>query len=211
MNIENIQRKATTEEFDYCFLMDCLSMYSNPRDKISRLIKSGAIIRVKKGLYVFGPDYSKGVYSREILANLIFGPSYISLEYALYYYGLIPERIETVTSVTNKRNKFFKTSVGCFSYEHIAKEKYAIGVVIQNIDERRGFLIASKEKALSDKIYRLNEILNIGDLMDYLKKYLRLDVSALNNFKRGLLKELARVYESRSVELLYDLTKKEKI
>jgi len=73
---------------------------TRPRDKISDLLKKGTIIRVKKGLYVFGEDNRKKPYSKEILANLIYGPSYISLDYALQYHGLIPERVEAVTSVT---------------------------------------------------------------------------------------------------------------
>ncbi len=67
--IETIRQKAVTNEIDYNFLLDCLSSYKKPRDKINRLIKSGQIIRVKKGLYVFGPKYSFGPYSKETLAN----------------------------------------------------------------------------------------------------------------------------------------------
>ncbi|MBW1855256.1 MAG: hypothetical protein JRJ00_11360 [Deltaproteobacteria bacterium] len=95
-----LRRKIPQEEFDYQTLLDCLEVYARPRDKISDLLKKGIIIRVKKGLYIFGEEYRKIPYSMEILANLIYGPSYISLDYALQYYGLIPERIEAVTSVT---------------------------------------------------------------------------------------------------------------
>src|SRR5208283_2899901 len=94
MAVEQIRRQIPTEEFDYQALSDCLKDYARPRDRISDLIKSGAIVRVKKGLYIFGPDYSRGPYSRELLANLMYGPSYVSLDYALAHHALIPERVE---------------------------------------------------------------------------------------------------------------------
>ena len=88
--MSKIRKKAKTEEFDYLFLMDCLSTYKQPKDKLSKLIKANKLIRVKKGIYVFGKEYQQRPYSLEILANLIYGPSYVSFEYALSYYNLIP-------------------------------------------------------------------------------------------------------------------------
>ena len=73
----NVKKLALIEEFDYNFAMSALSEYKNPRIEINDLLKKGEIIRVKKGLYVFGPDLAREPYSRETLANLIYGPSYI--------------------------------------------------------------------------------------------------------------------------------------
>jgi hypothetical protein len=78
-----LRQRIEHEEFDYQILLDALREYSNPRDKISDLLDKGVIIRVKKGLYVFGVQYRRRPIVREILANLIYGPSYLSLEYAL--------------------------------------------------------------------------------------------------------------------------------
>src|SRR5262245_29628514 len=94
----SIRRNIKTEEFDYPALMQELSQYKKPRDAVTRFLHNGSIVRVKKGLYVFGENYRKGMICKESLANLIYGPSYISLEYALSYYGLIPERVEEITS-----------------------------------------------------------------------------------------------------------------
>jgi predicted transcriptional regulator of viral defense system len=80
------------EEFDYALLTAALSEYAAPRQKINELLKSGVITRVKKGLYIFGPAYNQVPVCKEVLANLIYGPSCLSLEYALAYHGLIPER-----------------------------------------------------------------------------------------------------------------------
>ncbi|MBW1967626.1 MAG: hypothetical protein JRI48_09680 [Deltaproteobacteria bacterium] len=100
MTLEQIRKLAPFEEFDYQTLLCILSGYARPRDKITDLLRKGDIIRVKKGLYIFGEGHRKAPYSREVLANLMYGPSYVSLEYALQYYGLIPERVEALTSVT---------------------------------------------------------------------------------------------------------------
>ena len=104
------------EEFDYQALMSALSQYASPRDKVTALLRSGVIIRIKKGLYIFGRDYRREPFCRELLANLIYGPSYVSLEYALSYYGMIPERVETITSITSGRARSFVTPVGQFTY-----------------------------------------------------------------------------------------------
>ena len=74
-----------SEEFDYQALLAALNGYARPRDRITELIRKGEIIRVKKGIYVPGAKRRRRPFSREVLANLIYGPSYISLEYALAF------------------------------------------------------------------------------------------------------------------------------
>ncbi len=101
--IEPLQHRFTREEFDCQTLLDVLKDYARPRDKITDLIRKGIIIRVKKGLYVLGDRFRTPPCSRELLANLAYGPSYISFKYALQYYGMVPERVEAVTSVTTVR------------------------------------------------------------------------------------------------------------
>ena len=68
----NLRKTIVTEEFDYNFIVKALHEYKNPRVKINDLLKKGTIIRVKKGLYVFGPELAREPYSKETLANLIF-------------------------------------------------------------------------------------------------------------------------------------------
>ena len=100
----DIRSRIQTEIFDYQTLTDALKDLSAPRDKTTLLLRQGVIIRVKKGLYVFGDKYRRYPYSKELLANLVYGPSYVSLDYALAYHGLIPERVEALTSVTPNRS-----------------------------------------------------------------------------------------------------------
>ena len=139
MEIDDLRKRVNGEEFDYQMVMDVLHDYHKPRAKIGAWLKNKTLLRVKKGLYVFGEAVAKRPYSREILANLIYGPSYISLDYALHYYGLIPERVETVTSCTLGRGRLFSTPVGRFLYRHIPKDAYAQG--IDRIDLDRSLFI----------------------------------------------------------------------
>ncbi|MDI7260102.1 MAG: hypothetical protein QME90_09295 [Thermodesulfobacteriota bacterium] len=202
--IEQIRRQIPQEEFDYQTLLNCLKDYERPRDKIRALLRSGAIIRVKKGLYVFGPDYSRGPFSRELLANLIYGPSYVSIDYALSYYGLIPERVETVTSVTCGKNRVYSTPVGRFTYWSIPIDSYHVGIDIIQIGERRSFLMATPEKALADKVChnRGSDIQKPEEYEAYLLEHLRIDPGGLRRLNLKRLKEIAQHWRSRKIELL---------
>ncbi len=148
MNAFQLRKTIPYEEFDYTHLVDALSSYSGVRQKINELIKAGIIIRVKKGLYTFGPEYNLVPICKEILANLIYGPSCVSLEYALSYHGLIPERVEIITSVTPKRDKEFDTPLGQFNYRYLGADKYPHGIEQVWIDATHPILIASPEKAI---------------------------------------------------------------
>ena len=103
--IELIRSKIDQEIFDYTQLTQVLANYKKPRDVITQLLRKENIIRVKKGLYVYGSVWRRKEVPKEILANLIFGPSVISLEYALSYYSLIPERVETYSPDYTKNLK----------------------------------------------------------------------------------------------------------
>ena len=120
-----LRKRISQDVFDYQVLSDALSDYRKPRDRITKLLESEVIIRIKKGLYCFSEDFRKEPVSREYLANLIYGPSYVSLDYALSYYGLIPERVNIVTSVTTKRSCDFHTPLGVFSYRMLGESRYS--------------------------------------------------------------------------------------
>lgn len=197
--------KEILPEFDYLTLLQFLSDYQSPRDKITRMLKEGEIIRVKKGLYVWGNEQGSAPYSKEVLANQIYGPSYISLEYALSYYGMIPERVETVTSVTCRRNKEFPTPVGVFSYHYLSLNKYPVGVTQLSIDANRAILIATKEKALADKLFfsSKGQIDSTQDLELFLYEDLRIDQDEIVKLSRKRLKEICLVYQMTVFDLLY--------
>ena len=129
-----------------------------PRDKISDLLRKGIIIRVKKGLYIFGDGYRRRPYSRKILGNLIYGLSYISLDYTLEHYGLIPERVEAVTSVATGRSRKPFTPAGLFAYRMISLAAFRVGMDRIEMEDGRAFLIATPEKTLADKLYDSRKI-----------------------------------------------------
>jgi len=198
------RNKIDAEEFDYQMLLDCLSDYQQPRAKITKLLKKGVIIRVKKGIYVFGEPYRRKPVSREILANLIYGPSYISLDYALQWHGLIPEAVHTVTSVTSGRSRTFTTPFGTFSYRHIALKAFQIGMDRVPIDDNRAFLIATPEKALADKIVaeRGTGIRSLGELKVHLEENMRVDPNELRKLDPDRLVRIADHLRPTIVKLL---------
>ena len=211
MKIETVRKKAKREEIDYQFLLSVLGEYSRPRDKISEWLKSGDLIRVKKGLYVFGKQIAQTPYSLEVLANLIYGPSAISLSYALSFYGLIPERVTTITSVTNKRNKTFSTQLGEFTYQYLNPLKYPVEIALAESLNKNHFLIASPEKALCDHIYLTDKYIQFATMDDvdsYLFHDLRIDESILRKFSVIKLNNISRVYEDSRLILLVNYMKK---
>ncbi len=200
----DIRTSALIEEFDYNFLKSNLARYKHPRVKINEMLKRGNIIRVKKGLYVFGKELAKQPFSKETLANLIYGPSYISLEYALGFYGLIPERVEVVTSVTNKRKKIFNTPVGHFSYRYIHPAMYTYGITLFKLDDYHSILIGCKEKVLADMLYFNEPFENEVQLEQYLLENLRLEAEALAGFNSKTTSKLATLY-GHNINLFYNV------
>lgn len=211
MNIGKLHKIAGREIIDYQFLLSVLSDYASPRDKITAWLQSGELVRVKKGLYVFGREVAEKPYSMEVLANLIYGPSAVSLQYALSYYGMIPERVTAITSVTNKRNKIFGTPVGDFTYRYLATGKYEYGIELVKLNEQNHCLMASPEKALCDYIHLVDhqvEFHSIDALEAYLLQDLRMDSSVLRSLRLKQLAELSLYYQDPRFEALLKFIKK---
>lgn len=200
----NLKEKISHEEFDYQTLSGVLAEYKAPRDKITSLIEQGVIIRVKKGLYVFGKEWRQQPYSLETLANLIYGPSYISLEYALQLYGLIPEQVHTVTSVTTGRSRRFSTPVGNFSYRKIPMPSFAVGMDLLPNASGGSYLVAVPEKALVDKIQseRGLPIRSRSDVERYLIENLRMDIDDLSRLRVHRIEKYAARYRSQKAHNL---------
>lgn len=200
----NLKARIPHEEFDYQTLSGVLKEYTAPRDKITSLIEQGVIIRVKKGLYVFGRGWRQRPYSLKTLANLIYGPSYISLEYALWLYGLIPEQVHTVTSVTIGRSRNFSTPLGDFSYRKIPMPPFAVGMDVMQNSSGGKYLIAVPEKALVDKIQseRGLPIRSRNDIERYLVENLRVDIDDLSRLSVERIEKYASLYRSQKARQL---------
>lgn len=161
--------------------------------KAKRLEQNGDIVRLKRGLFVVAPHISGIRINDFLLANHISGPSYVSMQTALRYYGLIPEAVYRVTSVTAGISKSFKNSYGLFEYIHCSNHEYfAIGIT-SVISGDASFLIASPEKALCDMLAFTSK-LNLryaGEVRAWLEDDLRFDMEALSRFNVDILRRCA--------------------
>lgn len=211
INDFQLRKAISSEEFDYTLLSSVLASYSSVGRKINELLRSGVIERVKKGLYVFGQEYVRGPIVKETLANLIYGPSCISLEYALAFHGLIPERVETLTSVTPKRNKDFKTPLGNFTYRYLKLERYPLGIDQVWIDERHPVLMASPEKALCDylSLKKVPPMSNEEEARIFLEADLRIGPEKFNRFNTTVLRKLNRYYRNKNIEKVTEVFEQE--
>lgn len=204
--ISLIRSRSPSEEIDYGYIMDCLKNYAFPRNKLSQLVHTGALIRVKKGFYVFGPLYARHPYSLETLANIIYGPSYVTLERALQFYGMISERVEEVTSVTVKRSALFSTPVGRFSYAHRPLKAYPVGIIRREISDYQSYLIATPEKALVDLlVIRRGKISKISDLKQVLFEDFRIEEEDLQKLNLDLLRKINHASPHSTITHLINL------
>lgn len=201
----SLRQFSPHEELDYLQLKEALKQYAYPRAKMTALLKNKTLIRVKKGLYVFGDDWAKKPVVKESLANLIYGPSALSLEYALSFYGFIPERVETLTSITPKRDKVFDTPLGRFTYRYLHREKYVIGISQVDVDPTHSILIACPEKALADLLMlsRSPILLKSAEEVEaFLFHDLRMDAEKILTLDREAIEVIARTYRHPSVDAL---------
>lgn len=205
MSLLALRREINGEIFDYQTLKDFLRGVKYPRSKIGRLLKKGEIVRIKKGLYVFGEAWRKGGISLEVAANLIYGPSCVSFEYALFRYGMIAERATVVTSLTIGRGKEFETPIGVFRYRSIEKNKFSVGIEYREIPGEGGYFVASREKALADVVSRIKKSFSLSDLRFYLIEEMRIDAKSLKSLDKQKMEEIASVYQNKLVNKLVKL------
>jgi len=114
---------------------------------INSNVNSGLFLKLRNGFYVV-KDSS---VSQAFIANKLYRPSYVSLQTALSSYGIIPEVVYGVTSVTTKTSREFPTPKGDFVYQRIKKSAFT-GYGLRSVD-RDNVLIAEPEKALADYLY----------------------------------------------------------
>jgi len=171
--------------FPVAVLKDALKQYSQPLFKVHALEKEGKIIRIKRGWYCVNPEYSKKLVNTGVVANMLYeGPSYVSLETALSYYGLVPERAMGMTCVVTGRSKMFRTPIGWFRYRTIPKPLFPIGV--RSVD---GYLMASPEKALCDYLFTRKDlrIYSPKTLASYLEEDVRFDFESFEHYDHSII------------------------
>lgn len=147
--------KNTFEKFPVISSVDIYHAVPNPKTlerQMSRWLNIGMVIKLRRGLYALNENDRKIHPSRIFLANALYSPSYVSTEYALGYYDLIPEKVEDVTSVTSKNVKQFKNPFGTFIYQHLKTDLF-FGFEEILDDNKLPVHIAEPEKAILDFIY----------------------------------------------------------
>lgn len=176
-------------------LLQELSDYDRPADKLSRMTKSGKYTRIIKELYE--TDSTTPGYR---LAGSIYGPSYLSFDFALAHYGLIPEAVYTFTSATfeKKKRKSYKTPFGTFTYRDVPAAVYPFGIEMIREDGYI-FQMASPEKALCDKLYTMHPVTNQKEMQTLLFEDLRIDETELGRCRQENLEFLAGKYPSTNV------------
>ena len=187
-------------------LLDELRQYANPKTKLSRMVRQGKYIHITKGLYETDKNTPP-----HLLAGSIYGPSYLSFEYALSYYGLIPEAVYTITCATfeKKKKKRYETPFGTFTYRDVPSDAFPLGLKV--IREGEYFYrIAEPEKALCDELYILPPVANGKELISILTEDLRVDPDGLLNLDAEKIMMLSDKYHSTNVRKLAALLRRMK-
>lgn len=179
-------------------LREELNSYVNPTAKIRRMADEGKLIPVVRGIYETDKN-TPGHY----LAPIIYGPSYLSFEFALAYHSLIPEKVYTFTSATfvKKKVKLYTTPFGRFTYRDVPIQAYPTGVEF-HCENGYAFQIASPEKAICDQLYIISPQRNRSDLARLLFEDLRIDREGFIGLDLPALIEIAELYHTQNHRLL---------
>lgn len=178
-------------------LLDLYKNYKVPQMKIKHEIEKGRYIYLNRGLY----ETDKNVPGH-LLAAYIKSPSYLSFEYALSYYGLIPESVYVYTSATTgqRHSFYYKNDFGNYSYQDIPKSAFGYDVIY--IEERGySYLIASKEKAICDYLAIREPLKNKKQLLSFLFDSLRFDYDAFMECDFEKMMSLCDLYKKGNLKL----------
>ena len=186
----------------YAGLLSSLTEDTETRKvQLSGWKKKGLVVRLRKGVYVLGKEDRIIEPSLYYLANQIFIPSYLSLESALAFYGLIPDFVGQITSVTTRKTCEFKNEFGVFSYQHL-KQKCYTGFDFLKDENNLNTLIAEPEKAIVDFLY-LNLAKFSINKQDIFEESYRFQ--NCNQLSRKKIKIFTKLFESKKLNTVCDL------
>ena len=181
------------------------SDYANPLDKIKRDTDSGLLFRLTRGLY----ETNRNV-NPYLLASSILSPSYLSFDWALSFYGLIPERVYAITSASFKmrKNKTFINDFGRYEFSDVSANAFPQGLTY--LEEGEYIVkIATKEKAICDSLSKWRTVRSIKDLKELLFIDKRIDEDEFSTCDFKLMLRLASLYQKTNLDLLTKLIRKE--
>lgn len=124
----------------------------NIRNQLQRWQEKRLLLRLKRGVFLLNSSDRKINPSRTYIANQLYSPCYVSLEYALNYYDLIPEQVSDLTCITTRKTFRLRNEVGVFIYQHIKSQAFRGFKALQD-EAGLIFFIAEPEKALVDFLY----------------------------------------------------------
>lgn len=211
MDIRETIRELSNQPLTHQLLAGLLKDYKRPNDKILSLKADGLIERVKKGVYIAGKALGTERPENALLANHILGPSYLSMESALAHYGLIPEKVFAVTSMTTKASRKFQTNIGLYTYTNLPLPYYAFGLATVSLSKDQQAIIAIPEKALFDKIATTAGITlrSQSSARDYVFGNLRMEEEDLAKFDlNAMLSWLENAPKRKSLEMLIKMIDK---
>lgn len=179
-------------------LQEELSSYANPSAKIRQMVRDQELFPIIRGYYETSrktPGHS--------LAPIILGPSYLSFEYALSVYGLIPEAVYVYTcaSLGKRKSKVYHTLFGQFNYRDVPETVFHLDLVYR-VENGYAYQIASPEKALCDMLYTLSPVGNQKALGALLFEDLRIDEEDFRSLDLLKMINLAGYYKTQNHRLL---------
>lgn len=157
------------------------------RLQLGRWINSGRIYQLRRGLYSIAPPYRKAKPHPFLVANRLQRSSYVSLQSALAFYGLIPENVNSTVSVTTGRPERLENPLGIYEFRHI-KTNLLFGYQMTDLGTQAA-LVATPEKALLDLVY----LQPGGDTLEYLQS---LRLQNMDRMNPDLLKKQADTFAS---------------
>ncbi len=182
-------------------LLQQYGSYTNPAAKIGRMVKSGHLIPVIKGLY----ETDRSVPGH-YLAGSIYGPSYLSFEFALAWHDFIPEAVYVFTSATcgKKKKRRYETPFGVFTYRDVPIPAFPYGTRLYS-EEGYSFVVASPEKAICDVLYTCSPCANRSELRQLLFEDMRIDEAAFLNADLDKMSSFAGLYRTANHRLLVSM------
>ena len=191
--------------FTTSMLKDKYKNYANPIDKIKRDTDKGILIRLTRGLF----EDNNGA-NPCFLACSILSPSYLSFDWALSYYGLIPEKVVSITSASLniRKNKTFVNKFGRYEYTDIPANAFSEGVIyIEDGDYIAK--IATKEKAICDSLSKWRVVNSVKALKELLFIDKRINEEEFSTCDFKLMVRLASLYKKTNLDMLIKLIRKE--
>ena len=206
VNMRFIEELRSNLQGDFVHDLDLIQVFHERspqaiQSAVSRCLKSGDLIRLKRGVYLFGEKHRKRPVVKFALACQLYSPSYISFESALSHHQLIPEAVYTITSACYlNKSKQFNNEFGEFSYQYIPVKPFFLEVQ-QLKNNGNNSLIATPVRALYDTIYKRKK--SYKSLQDF-ERDLRIELDELERIVSAYSKDdltmLAHLYKSTAVK-----------